>query len=67
MWPLIQTACTNPVQPVVDEDSEQGQLDRQHTQESIVHQADQVLRKCVTNKLSALKGNNNMMRYLFVR
>ncbi|XP_065883257.1 L-seryl-tRNA(Sec) kinase-like isoform X2 [Dysidea avara] len=55
VWSLVQTACNKPAQPVVD-DSERVLLDRQHTQESIIHQADQVLRKCVTNKISTFKG-----------
>jgi len=56
VWSLVQAACNKPAHPVVDDNSEKVLLDRQHTQESIVHQADQVLRKCVANKISTFKG-----------
>lgn len=53
--PLVQYASTHPV-PQVDDNSEQAMADRQQTLDNIVHQADQVLRKCVSKKITASKG-----------
>ena len=53
--PLVQYATTHPV-PQLDDNSEQVMADRQQTLDNIVHQADQVLRKCVSKKITASKG-----------
>ena len=53
--PLIQYASTHPI-PQLDDNSEQVMADRQQTLDNIVHQADQVLRKCVSKKITASKG-----------
>ena len=53
--PVVQYATTHPVQQL-DDNSEQVMADRQLTLDNIIHQADQVLRKCVSKKITASKG-----------
>lgn len=54
--PLLQNACAYPVSQL-DDNSGQVIADRQQTLDNIVHQADQVLRKCVSKKIATFKGN----------
>ena len=42
--------------PQLDDSSEQVMADRQQTLDNIIHQADQVLRKCVSKKITGSKG-----------
>ena len=53
--PLLQYACAHPVSQL-DDNSGQVIADRQQTLDNIVHQADQVLRKCVSKKIATFKG-----------
>jgi len=55
--PLAQYASTHPVtQVIMNSNTEQVLANRQQTLDSIVHQADQVLRKCVSKKITAFQG-----------
>lgn len=54
--PLLQYACAHPVSQL-DDNSAQVIADRQQTLDNIVHQADQVLRKCVSKKIATFKGS----------
>ena len=55
--PLVQYATVHPVLQL-DDNSEQVMADRQQTLDNIIHQADQVLRKCVSKKITAFKGQS---------
>ncbi|KAJ8025660.1 L-seryl-tRNA(Sec) kinase [Holothuria leucospilota] len=56
IWGLVQYALENPVPPIPEEDDEEKELSRVIGQTSILHQADQILRKCVSE--SMLKAKN---------
>lgn len=53
--PLVQYAIAHPVLQLED-NNEQVMADRQQTLDNIIHQADQVLRKCVSKKITTFKG-----------
>lgn len=65
--PLVQYASGHPVLQL-DDNTDQVLCDRQQTLDSIVHQADHILRKCVSQKIAAFKGRSHfrIISYLSV-
>jgi len=53
---LIQLAMQNPVQPIIEEDSEAKEVSRQICSTNQIHQADQIMRKLISQEMFLVKG-----------
>ncbi|XP_003724051.2 L-seryl-tRNA(Sec) kinase [Strongylocentrotus purpuratus] len=57
VWMMLQSSFLTPVPPLIEEDEEAKEQSRAECAASLLHQADQVLRKCISETLATSKGN----------
>ena len=56
IYKLIAAALAEPFEPVAEVDSEEKELSRVQCSTSVLHQADQILRKLIAREMAENKG-----------
>ena len=56
IYKLIAAALAEPFEPVAEVDSEEKELSRVQCSKSVLHQADQILRKLIAREMAENKG-----------